>query len=270
MSPREDFVAIFDSGVGGLTVFKEVMQKLPHENLLYFGDMARVPYGGRTPKTILRYAMECISFLMKRRLKCLIVACHTVSAHALEELKEKFDLPIIGVVEPMVQELETKKEIDRLLILGTRATIASNIYPRLILEKNPELKIFSLATPLFVPLVEEGMADHPATELIIKEYLRPLEKEKMGHVLLGCTHYPLMKEALAKVLGKEVKFLDAAPLVATKTYQLLASLNLLSKKKQPSYSFLVTDHREKFCSLASRFLGKSIALEDVEEVSLDS
>jgi glutamate racemase len=260
-------IAVFDSGLGGLTVLKEVMRALPHENILYFGDMARVPYGGRSPKTIIRYALENVRFLMQRPIKCLVVACHTVSAYALQDLQREFSIPVLGVIEPLVQEV-FKKNPKRILILATQATIASNIYPTRILEKDPKMEIFSIAAPLFVPLVEEGLGAHLATDLIVKEYFRQIEGQNIDAAILGCTHYPLIREAIQKGLGEKVLLIESGAPTAKALCQLLEKEGLLSQRALGKLSFIVTDQREKFCRLASDFLGQAIDLEDVEEVDV--
>ncbi len=262
-------VAIFDSGLGGLTVMREIMQLLPYEDLIYFGDMARVPYGGRGSKTIVRYALECIRFLMKRKIKCLVIACHTVSAYALQDLAREFGLPMLGVIEPLVQEL-CKTDAKQILILGTKATIASYIYPKLILEKKPSLKISSIAAPLFVPFVEEGLIHHPACDLVVQEYLKPLAGQKIDAALLACTHYPLIKKAIQKCIGRQVTLIEAGPPTAHALFDLLANKLLLSPPRRSKLSFIVTDHREKFCSHAAAFLNRPIDPHDVEEVDLCS
>jgi glutamate racemase len=269
MNSSEGFVAIFDSGLGGLTIMREIMDLLPYEHLLYFGDMARVPYGGRSQKAIVRYAKENVRFLMQKPLKCLVIACHTVSAYALQELSQEFSLPILGVIEPTVLEVVKNNQARHILILGTSATIASNIYPNLILKKRPEMKISSIAAPLFVPFVEEGLVNHLAAKLIVQEYLKEL-KEPIDLALLGCTHYPLMKAPIQKVLGSQVSLMDAGPLTAKATQQLLSSRGELAGPQKRKLSFFVTDHREKFCKLASLFLGHGIDPKDVQEVEIAS
>ena len=266
----ESFIAIFDSGLGGLTILREVMRILPSENLLYFRRHGARSLWGRSPKTIVRYAMENIRFLMQRRIKCLVIACHTVSAYALPDLQREFSLPILGVIEPAVEEVLKNKSARHILILATSATIASNIYPKLILEKRPHMKITSIAAPLFVPLVEEGVIAHPATDLIVKEYLRAVEGQKIDAALLGCTHYPLIKEAIQKGLGPGVSLIEAGPLTAKSLFDLLDARGLLSPSKKRKLSFIVTDHREKFCRMASSFLGQAIDPKDVEEVDVTS
>ncbi len=242
-----------------------IRRVLPHENIVYFGDTARLPYGNKSPETVLRYAVECSNFLLNKEIKLLVIACHTACSLALDELTSTFPLPIIGVIPPAVEELARLQRKEKIAILGTRATIASGVYQDKIREQLPHSRISAIACPLFVPLVEEGYTHHPLAEMAIQEYLRPLREEKIDAALLGCTHYPLMQALIQKELGKEVALIDPALACADKVAELLRVENLLnSQTGQPRYQFYVSDDPAKFRLLGQQFL--SYPIEDVRTV----
>lgn len=250
-------IGIFDSGVGGLTVMKEIMHALPNENLIYFGDTARVPYGEKSPETILRYSLESTNFLLQQKVKAIVVACNTATACALDELK-KMDVPLIGVIEPGVEKaLEIGKKI---AVLGTRATINSGIYEREILKRNPKASVISIACPLLVPLVEENFVSHAATSLILEEYLKSLHIESVDTVLLGCTHYPLLAHLIEEELGPDKTVINSAMACAEKLRELLHVRDLSNQDNSvPSRTFYVSDDPQKFQSLGREFLGMLIS-----------
>lgn len=260
-------IGLFDSGIGGLTVMKQVMNSLPQEHLTYFGDTARVPYGGRSPETIVRYTIESTIFLMEQQIKTLIIACNTASAYALDKLRQVFNIPIIGVIEPgAIKAVQTTRQ-GRIAVLGTRATILSGAYQQEILKRLPEAYILPIACPLFVPLVEEVFVSHPATQLIVREYLKPLKQEKIDTLLLGCTHYPLLREAIQREVGDEIAIVDSASTCVETVRHYLETAQIANVTgASPNYKYFVSDDPHKFKMLGQNFLGAP--LDHVEAVSL--
>lgn len=248
-------IGLFDSGFGGLTVMKEVMRLLPHENLIYLGDTAHLPYGNKSPQTVLQFTRENVSFLLKKEIKLLIVACNTACVHALDTLQKEVPIPVIGVIQP---GLELILNIPRIAILATTSTIESGVYQSLIQKHNPQAKIIAKACPLFVPLIEEGFDQHPSSTLIAESYLKHLRGE-IDAALLACTHYPLIRPVLQRVLGPEVKLLEPATLCALQAQSCLCKMNLLNPSiKMPRRKFYASDDPEKFRRLGRVFLGTEI------------
>lgn len=254
---RHSAIGIFDSGVGGLTVFKEVSALLPGENLIYLGDTARVPYGTKSVETVQRYALEAAEFLVSQGVKLLVVACNTASAVALPVLRERFQLPVIGVIEPGAKRAAESKN-QRVGIIGTEATINSNRYPDAIKQLLPQAQTSSAPCPLFVPLVESGWADHEIATLTAIEYLQPLIDAQIDTLVLGCTHYPLLRNTLHKVLGDKVALVDSATETAKSVAQLIQQQGLINEQKLGSKSFFVTDVPTRFKSIGEAFLGTSL------------
>jgi len=259
-------IGIFDSGLGGLTVMREVALALPGEDLLYFGDTARVPYGIKSPPTIIRFSEECCRFLLGKEPKLLIVACNTASAAALPHLRQALDVPLLGVVEPGARAAVAATRNRRVGIIGTEATIKSRAYPDCIRALDPAIALVDRACPLFVPLVEEGRdCDDPIVRLAAKEYLRPLIEFGVDTVVLGCTHYPLLKDAFRGVLGRAVTIVDSAEETARAAAQALDERGLRrGPGASPAYRYYVTDNPVRFASIGSRIMGDII--EHVERV----
>jgi glutamate racemase len=251
-------IGVFDSGVGGLTVVKELIQQLPGEDIIYFGDTARVPYGIKSKETVIRFSIENILFLLKEDVKLICVACNTVSSLALPVIKHHFKVPIIGVISPGVREAVYATRNKRIGVIGTRGTIKSKAYENQIKHLDPTIKVTALACPLFVPFVEEGWLSGDVVLNVAKEYLKPLKEAKVDTVILGCTHYPLLKNVIRQVLGARVTLIDSAKQVAIEVKKILSSENLLSTGKKASHKFYVSDNPEWFTGLAQRFLGKPI------------
>lgn len=249
-------IGIFDSGLGGLTVVKEVMAQLPHESIIYFGDTARVPYGNKSKETVTKFSAQIIRFLKTKQVKAIIIACNTVSSNSIEELRELFpDIPIEGVVQPGVKMALEQTKSQRIGIIGTEATIRSNKYPQLIKEQNPNATVFVKSCPLFVPLVEDNWGLHPVTKIIAKEYLDPLLKNEVDTLVLGCTHYPMLSQSIQEVVGKEVTLVNPAQEAARRMEELLKEKNQLNKTdKVATYEFYVSDHTDKFQQMAKEFL----------------
>ncbi len=248
-------IGIFDSGFGGLTVMRAVREALPHENIIYFGDTARLPYGNKSAETIVRYAHENAQLLLSKKIKLLIIACNTACAWALESLSKALDIPIVGVIPPAVDQLVTLPKKQKIAVLGTRGTIASGIYQTKIGSLLPNAEIAAIACPLFVPLVEEGYIDHPMAMIAIREYLQPLKDKAYDAVLLGCTHYPLLQDAIKQELGQNVAVIDPGIACAHEAKRVLEEKQLLNRQtSSPRYLFFASDDPEKFRELGRNFL----------------
>lgn len=253
-------IGIFDSGFGGLTVMHAIRQVLPQENIVYFGDTARLPYGNKSAETITRYSLENARFLMDQGIKALVVACHTACSLALEILCETFSLPILGVVPSALEEVVESSRGGHVGIIGTRSTIQSGVYQSQIQKSLPTAQIHAIPCPLFVPLIEEGFIEHPLTFSVIEEYLGVLKHIDLECLVLGCTHYPLIAPALQKVLGSSVKLIDPAQGCAKKLRELLDVNGWLNpQEKAPTYEFFVSDDPLKFQSMGNAFLRYPIA-----------
>jgi glutamate racemase len=257
-------IGIFDSGVGGLTVAREVFTLLPQEDVVYFGDVGRYPYGGRSQEIITRFAAQDISFLLEHEVKYVICACNTVSAVALDELRASYTIPMIGVIHPGAEAAVKATRTGRIGVIGTNATISSNAYARSIHDFNPDLKVFSLACPLFVPLAEEGYVDKEATYLIARDYLQTMHDVEIDTLILGCTHYPLLKQVIAEVMGDKVTLIDSGAETAKVAYRAITDAGLLnsrvSQHPAPSgeHKYFVSDVPEKFSQVATRFMGQIV------------
>ncbi|HKK01094.1 MAG TPA: glutamate racemase [Desulfuromonadales bacterium] len=263
----ERAIGIFDSGVGGLTVFKEIRRQLPDEELLYLGDTARVPYGTKSPRTVVRYALEAASFLVEQGVKLLVVACNTASSVALPALEERFSLPVVGVIAPGASRAAAVTRQLRVGVIGTEGTVKSGAYTRAIQGFNPAISVVSAPCPLFVPLAEEGWVGHPVTRLTAREYLTPLLTQGIDTLVLGCTHYPLLKETLREVAGSGVTLVDSAEETARCVSELLVAHRLVRRTAPPPPRFFVTDVPDRFERVGGAFLGES--LNGVEQVVLD-
>jgi glutamate racemase len=252
-------IAIFDSGFGGLTVMRHIRTLLPKENIHYFGDTARLPYGNKSPETIFNYCVENVSFLIQQKIKILVIACHTACTTALQRLKQHYPIPIIGVMEQGIEEVVRATRSQKIGIAGTRTTIASRVYQKHIQDLLPTAEIHAVACPLFVPIVEEGLSDHAIASLMIHDYFSPLRTAGIDTLLLGCTHYPLLHTLMRKELGDEVILIDPAIGCAEKTRQLLTEADLLNEGKEPPQEiFYVSDDPEKFRLLGKTFLNNPI------------
>ncbi len=252
-------IGVFDSGVGGLTVVRALMDRLPFENIIYFGDTARVPYGVKSVATIEHFTQQIADFLQKQQVKMLIIACNTMAAVAADKVRANANVPVLDVIEAGARNAVQVTESGGIGVIGTPATINSNAYARAIHDLNPECRVYSQACPLFVPLVEEGWLDHPVTRMTAQEYLKPVFVEQIDTLVLGCTHYPLLKPLLLEVVGSRMKLVDSALSIADQTAALLQAQGLANTERSvPDYRFYVTDLPVKFQTIGERFLGRSL------------
>ena len=251
-------IGVFDSGLGGLTVAHAIMRQLPAESLIYFGDTARVPYGPKSPDTVRRYSREISAFLIEQGVKAIVVACNTATAHALPALREELDVPVIGVVEPGARAAVRATRTGHIGVIGTAGTIRSQAYVRAIHAENPDLRVTALACPLFVPLVEEGWTNHEATHLVAEEYLAPFVKDPIDTLVLGCTHYPLLKPVIGEIVGRSVRLIDSAEETAADARRMLAANDLTAAAGEGAYRFVASDDPQQFLTLGRRFLGSAI------------
>lgn len=256
-------IGIFDSGVGGLTVAREVFKLLPHEDVVYFGDVGRTPYGPRSKEIIIQFTVQDIAFLMEQKVKYIVCACNTASSVALDQIAGNYNIEMVGVIRPGADAAVEKTKTGRIGVIGTNATIASNAYARVIHEEHPDIKVFSLACPLFVPLAEEGYIKK-ATYLIAQDYLQTMHDVEIDTLILGCTHYPLLKEVIADVMGDKVTLIDSGEETARVLYRRLTETSLLhsrasqNPRMEGEKKFYVSDVPDKFTQVASRFLGWNI------------
>lgn len=249
-------IGIFDSGVGGLTVLKEIVAKLPEENIIYLGDTARVPYGIRSAETVTRYSFENTNFLLGQEIKLLVVACNTASAISLNEVKKEYPLPIIGVLEPGARAAAAATRTRRVGVIGTEATIGSGAYEKAIKRLAPDVVVHSLACPLFVSLAEEGWTDNDVAELVAEKYLAALRGTGIDTLVLGCTHYPLLKTVITKALGASITLIDSATETAREVSGVLEKLKWKGNGQGRGLrKFYVTDSPARFEKIGKRILG---------------
>ena len=262
-----DPIGVFDSGIGGLTVVRELMRQLPNESIIYFGDTARVPYGPKSPDTVVRYSREIVDFLKNEGVKTIVVACNTATAHALPTLRAENDLPIVGVIEPGSRAAARATRSGNVGVIGTQGTVNSRAYEKAITAESPDAHITALACPLFVPLVEEGWLDTEVTRLVAHEYLDSFQSADVDTLVLGCTHYPLLKGVIGEVIGRKVRLIDSAEETASETAATLRDKGLAHAATDSArYRFIASDAPEQFLRVGGRFLGSSI--DRVETVTL--
>ena len=251
----ENPIGVFDSGVGGLTVAREIMRQLPNEDLVYFGDTARVPYGSKSKNTVLKYSRQIVRFLLTKNVKAIVVACNTASALALDEIAEEIDIPIIGVVKPGAKMAVETTKTGNVGVIGTASTVKSGIYNDYIRNLDPEITVVSKACPLFVPLVEEGLIEDRVTEDIVSRYLQVMKEYKVDALVLGCTHYPLIRHTIKRFMGEEVTLVNPAFETAKSLKELLTEQGMLNKSKhKPHHEYYVSDGVESFISFADSVL----------------
>lgn len=261
-------IGVFDSGIGGLTVVRAIEARLPHESTIYFGDTARVPYGPKSPETVRRYSLEILHWLLRQPVKAVVVACNTSTAHALEALRAESPVPVLGVIEPGARAAVRAANGGPIGVIGTAGTVASGAYARAIHALSPTTDVQQKACPLLVPLVEEGWFEHPATELVAREYLATLRSAHVSALVLGCTHYPLLKSMLQEVMGKGTALIDSAEETALALEQTLTERRLRAPAGTPVvHRFAVSDDAARFVSVGARFLGERLNEAEVVEVS---
>lgn len=251
-------IGVFDSGVGGLTVAREIIRQLPNESIVYFGDTARVPYGIKSRETVIRFSVENILFLLKHDVKLICVACNTASSLALPSIKNNFRVPIIGVITSGAREAVYASQNKRIGVIGTKGTIKSRTYETEIKQLDRKVKVTAVACPLFVPFVEEGWTSGEVVLSVARSYLKPLKDAGVDTVILGCTHYPLLKPVIQEVLGKHVALIDSAKQVAFEIKKILTGEEMLNRGRGGKHRFYVSDNPEWFSSLARRFMGRKL------------
>ncbi|MFA9423669.1 MAG: glutamate racemase [Sedimentibacter sp.] len=262
-------IGIFDSGVGGLTVMREVMEQLPFENIIYLGDTARIPYGSKSEQTIRKYSYQCSSFLKSKNVKTIVIACNTASSIALEHLKNNFDIPIIGVIDPGARSAAATTQTGRIGVIGTIATINSNSYQAKIMECRHDAEVIGIPCPLFVPIVEEGWEYTNVAELTAEKYLDELIEHDIDTLVLGCTHYPILRHTIKKIIGPNVKLVNPAYETAHDLKKLLEEKNLLNENfEKPKYEYYVSDAPERLRRIGGNFLKKEI--DNLYEIVIDN
>ncbi len=261
--PSHSPIGVFDSGIGGLTVAHEILRQLPRESIVYFGDTARVPYGPKSPDTVRRYSREISGFLRDQGVKAIVVACNTATAHALPALRDELTLPVVGVVEPGARAAVKATKHGHIGVIGTAGTVRSGAYERAIRDLCPGARVSARACPLLVPLVEEGWTEHPVTTQIAREYVAPLMADGIDALVLGCTHYPLLKPVLSRILGAAVTLIDSAAETAAEIGRVLRDSRLEAPADAgAAHRFIASDDPLQFLQLGHRFLGD--AIESVE------
>lgn len=255
---KEAPIGVFDSGIGGLTVAREIMRQIPNEKIIYFGDTARVPYGNKSKETVTRFSRQIVRFLESHQVKTIVVACNTASAYALDELEDEIDIPIMGVVKPGAKAAAEATRNGKIGVIATEATINSHIYGEYIKELNPDVQIWGKACPLFVPLVEEGLLQDPVTDEIARRYLTELIDLNIDTLILGCTHYPLIRSTIGRIMGENVNLVNPAYETARELKEMLAEKNLLQAKApglgSNQYQFYVSDTTDKFIRFANSII----------------
>jgi len=270
MTPRQRTAPIgfFDSGIGGLTVTRQVMTLLPHENIVYFGDTARVPYGSKSAEAVVGYSLEAAGFLEARGVKMIVIACNTASAVALDAVRRHSSVPVLGVIEPGAQAAVAATRSGRIGVIGTEGTVRSRAYTEAILQTNAEMTVSARSCPLFVGLAEEGLDNHPATLMFAEEYLGPLLSSGVDTLILGCTHYPFLVPSIARVAGTNVTLIDPGVATALAVMNLLTSHDLLNTSSStPQHEYYLSDFPLKFIEIGERFLGTTF--HHVHRVSLE-
>lgn len=262
-------IGIFDSGVGGLTVMREVMEQLPYENLIYFGDTARIPYGSRSVQIIKKYSFQCASFLKSKNVKTIVIACNTASSIALEHLKKNFDIPIIGVIDPGARSAASATKNGHIGVIGTLAAINSGAYQTKIMEYRHSAEVIGIPCPLFVPIIEEGWEYSTVAELTAEKYLTELLEHDVDTLVLGCTHYPILRYTIKKVIGPNVKLVNPAFETARDLKKVLSEQNILNENlRLPEYEYYVSDAPERFRRVGGNFLKKEI--DNLSEIAIDN
>jgi len=252
-------IGVFDSGLGGLTVVRELRRRLPEEAIVYFGDIARLPYGTKSRDQIRRFSLTNAEFLLRKGVKALVIACNSSSSAAYPLLKRRFKIPVLSVIEPAVEEALRQSQNGRIGVIGTAATVESRVYEQALQSGNHRIRVFSQSCPLFVPLVEEGWLNGGVTERVIEKYLKPLAQKKIDTLILGCTHYPILTETIGAFLGPRVSLVDSAGPTVRKLASLLREKDLLySRPREPGFQIFTSDLPRNFVKVGERFLGERL------------
>src|SRR5256712_1623589 len=255
---KDSAIGVFDSGIGGLTVLQKIIELLPKENTIYLGDIARAFYGTKSVETVLRYSFENSEFLVEKGVKLLVVACNTSTAIALDRLRSSLEVPVIGVIEPGATKALDVTKNKKIGVIGTEATIQSGAYTKALRAKDLKVEVYSRACPLFVPLVEEGWTDNAVVEMTVKVYLGSLKQSGIDTLILGCTHYPLLKKAVKKFIGNDVRLVDSAEETAREVASVLKTKAIARQTGKGGHSFFVTDAPDRFIKVGRRFLGEKV------------
>lgn len=263
---KKNAIGVFDSGVGGLTVLREILKALPNEDCFYLGDTARLPYGTKSKETVTTFAVKNTEFLVSLGIKFLVVACNTAASAGLETIEEKFDIPTIGVVLPGAEKAVKVTKNGKIGVIGTRSTIMSGAYKVEIANIDPDIQVFQHPCPLFVPLTEEGWTENEVAYLVAEEYLAGFSEHDVDTLILGCTHYPLLKKAIQQTVGYDVQLVDSALPIAWEVKNRLEEMGLEREENERKHKFFVTDDPENFIRVGEPFLGHSIV--DVEHVDI--
>ncbi len=265
MSETTAAIGIFDSGIGGLSVAKEVARKLPDEKIIYFGDTAHLPYGEKSSYAIKEYAQGIVKFLLQKNLKTLIIACNSIASHAYHEIRAMLpeDLLLLDVIRPSIDYI-IEKGYDRVGIIGTRATISSKLHARMLTHRNHEMSIYPLATPLLVPMIEEGFIHNKISEEILDAYLSHPPFAHIQALVLACTHYPLIKKEIGDYFDSEVDVIDNAYIVAQEAYDKINAKGLLASERAAENEFYVSDYTDSFADTAKMFFGEKIQIQETE------
>jgi glutamate racemase len=258
MTSTESAIGVFDSGIGGLTVLQRIMEALPRENTVYLGDTARAPYGTKSVETVMRYSFENSEFLVEKGVKIVVVACNTSTAIALEALRGNLSVPVLGVIEPGVRKAIKTTKNNKVGVIGTEATIQSGAYTRALRAARADVEVYSRACPVLVPLIEEGWTENTVVEMTVRIYLESLKQSGIDTLILGCTHYPLLKKAIRKFMGPGVRLVDSAQETAEEVASLLQKSSLAKKNGKGVHSFFVTDAPDRFIKVGRRFLGEKV------------
>lgn len=263
-------IGVFDSGIGGITVVKELMSQLPGERIIYYGDTARVPYGNKSKETIIAYSKQIANFLMTRDVKAIVIACNTVSAVAFDDLRAELPVPVVGVVKPGAKAAAEATKNNRIGVIATRATVDSGVYEQFLKKTNPEISVYKQACPLFVPLVEEGWIDDEITDQIIHRYIDGLVAEDIDSLVLGCTHYPLLKERIRKAVGERITLVNPAYETAHHLKYVLEEHDLLNEETDMKFrnEYYVSDSPDKFRQFANKVLGDASVPADAVRVKI--
>jgi glutamate racemase len=256
--PTSSPIGVFDSGIGGLTVVRALRQEIPNEAIVYLGDTARLPYGTKSARTVEHYALKSAQFLMDQGAKLIVIACNTATAHGLKAVREHFSVPVLGVIEPGAALAVQSSKTQHLGVIATESTVLSGSYQKALHALSPDARVHAVACPLLVPLVEEGLVDHPATRLIAEEYLKPLVAAEIDTLILGCTHYPLLMPLIASIVGPQINLIDSATTVAQAVKETLTQYSLIANERSEDDKFFATDVNARMQRVGSTFLGSPL------------